>query len=285
MIELNSAFQSREVAAHYDDLDPFYREIWGEHVHHGLWRSAVSNSEQATRALITEVAEQARIQPADRVCDVGCGYGGTARLLVQAYGATVTALTLSEAQYHHAVHLDPGAANPRYFLRDWLANDLEAASFDVVIAIESSEHMASLETFFDEVARVLKPGGRFVVCAWLSRENPRSWERRLLLDPICREGRLRGMGSAVEYDRLARSAGLLPVHFQDVSRQVKRTWSVCAGRVLRGLICRRSYRQFLFRGPSTHRIFALTLLRIWLAYELGSMQYGILTAEKPSIVA
>ena len=26
------------VADHYDELDDFYREIWGEHVHHGLWR-------------------------------------------------------------------------------------------------------------------------------------------------------------------------------------------------------------------------------------------------------
>ena len=25
------------VADHYDELDPFYREIWGEHVHHGYW--------------------------------------------------------------------------------------------------------------------------------------------------------------------------------------------------------------------------------------------------------
>ena len=24
-------------ASHYDDLDQFYREIWGEHVHHGVW--------------------------------------------------------------------------------------------------------------------------------------------------------------------------------------------------------------------------------------------------------
>ncbi len=25
------------IADHYDALDPFYRSVWGEHVHHGLW--------------------------------------------------------------------------------------------------------------------------------------------------------------------------------------------------------------------------------------------------------
>jgi tocopherol O-methyltransferase len=140
--------------------------------------------------------------------------------------------------------------------------------------------MADLAAFFAEAHRVLKPGGRLVVCAWLSRDTPRPWETRHLLEPICREGRLRHMGSAAEYDRLAREAGLSPVAFQDVSRQVKKTWPLCARRVAAGIIRDPSYRRFLLRAPSRNKVFALTLLRIWLAYELGSMRYGILTAVK-----
>lgn len=274
-------FRTRDVAAHYDELDRFYREIWGEHIHHGLWQSRWETADEATRRLIAVVAGQAGLKAGDRVCDVGCGYGGTSRALAREYGARVTALTVSRAQYEHALTLDPAATNPTYLLRDWLENDLEPTSFDAVIAIESSEHMADLGAFFAEVARVLKPGGRFVVCAWLTSEEPRPWEKRFLLGPICREGRLRGMGSASEYHRLTQAAGLVPVDFQDVSRQVQRTWPICAWRVARGLLREPSYRRFLFRGKSANRIFALTLLRIWLAYELGSLRYGILTAIKP----
>jgi tocopherol O-methyltransferase len=170
MITSGLPFQTGEVAAHYDDLDSFYREIWGEHVHHGLWHSDTATAEEATHHLITEVAAQAQVQPGDRICDVGCGYGGTARTLVREHGAEVTALTISEAQYRYALSLEPSSINPIYLLRDWLTNGLEPASFDSVIAIESSEHMADLKAFFAEAARVLKPGGRFVVCAWLSRK-------------------------------------------------------------------------------------------------------------------
>ena len=203
------------------------------------------------------------------------------RALAREYGAEVTALTISRAQYEHCLALDPGTANPTYRLLDWLTAGFEPASFDAVIAIESSEHMDNLESFFGQAVRVLKPAGRLIVCTWLSRDNPNSWERRLLLEPICREGRLRGMGSTAEYRELAQAAGLVPVCFQDVSRQVKRTWPICAWRVARGLVREPSYRQFLARGKSSNKIFALTLLRIWLAYELGSMRYGILTAVKP----
>jgi tocopherol O-methyltransferase len=281
MITPRLAFDPEEVGTHYDELDRFYREIWGEHIHHGLWQSGRETAEQATRRLIAVVAEQAQVRPGVRVCDVGCGYGGTSRALAREYGARVSALTVSKCQYEHALAFDPGAGNPTYFLCDWLACAFEPASFEAVIAIESSEHMADLASFFAQAAKVLEPGGRLVVCTWLSSENPRSWERRLLLEPICREGRLRGMGSASEYRELARASGLDPIGFQDVSRQVKRTWPICARRVAGGLFTKPSYRQFLLRGKSSNKIFALTLLRIWLAYELGSMRYGILTAVKP----
>jgi cyclopropane fatty-acyl-phospholipid synthase-like methyltransferase len=281
MIKPRSPVQAREIADHYDDLDRFYREIWGEHIHHGLWQSRRDTAEEATRRLVTEVAANAGVRAGDRICDVGCGYGGTARLLAHEYGALVTGLTVSPLQFDHARTMTREQTNPVYLMRDWLASDLEPASFDAVIAIESSEHMDDLQRFFVEAERVLKPCGRLVVCAWLTRESPGSWERRFLLEPICAEGRLHGMGSASEHHLLARAAGLVPVGCRDVSRQVKRTWTVCTGRLMRGLIFKPAYRRFLLHGRSVNKVFALTLLRIRLAYELGSMRYCIMTAVKP----
>ena len=281
MITARSEFRVRDVADHYDDLDRFYREIWGEHVHHGLWTSSGATPEEAARQLVSVVADEARVTPGSDVCDVGCGYGATARMLAADPGARVTALTISPAQHAQALAVSAGAENPSYLLRDWLQNGLEPESFDAVIAIESTEHMADLRAFFAEARRVLRPGGRLVICAWLTRESPRRWEERLLLEPICREGRLRGMGTAQEYQDLARAAGLVPDGFQDVSRQVRRTWSICARRVALGLLREPSYRRFLFHGGSSNRIFALTVPRIWLAYVFGSMRYGILTATRP----
>jgi tocopherol O-methyltransferase len=281
MITPRTELPGGAVAAHYDDLDRFYQELWGEHIHHGLWRSGRERTEEAVRQLIDLVADLAAIAPGAAVCDVGCGYGGTARVLAREHGAAVTALTISPAQHAYAARVEPGATNPSYLLRDWCDNNLPPARFDAVIAIESSEHMADKPAFFAEACRVLRPGGRLVVCAWLSRPGPRPWEVRHLLEPICREGRLPGMATADEYHRLARDAGLIPVDFRDVTRQVKRTWPICAWRVVKGLALRPDYRRFLFAGASPDRVFALTLLRIWLAYELGSMRYGVLTAIRP----
>jgi len=38
MIYPDETQTAEEVASHYNDLDQYYRQIWGEHVHHGYWR-------------------------------------------------------------------------------------------------------------------------------------------------------------------------------------------------------------------------------------------------------
>lgn len=281
MIESRTEITSGAVALHYDELDHFYREIWGEHVHHGLWLTGREDPERAAAQLAELVAREAAAGTGTRVCDVGCGYGATARMLARDYGAEVTALTVSPAQHRFACEKEPGARNPRYLLCDWMENDLPPESFDAVIAIESSEHMGDKPAFFAAACRVLRPGGRCVVSAWLAREGASGLEDRLILEPVCREGRMPGMGTAADYRRFFEEAGFEFDSFRDLTRQVKKTWPVCAMRFLGGLCRKPAYARFLFNRHRRNRIFALTMLRIWLAYNTGSMRYGIFTANKP----
>src|SRR5437667_187331 len=75
MIQPRRPLAAGVVADHYQELDRHYREIWGEHVHHGLWRTGRETPLEAVEQLIAFVAEQAGIRPGDRVVDIGSGYG------------------------------------------------------------------------------------------------------------------------------------------------------------------------------------------------------------------
>ncbi len=269
-----------EIAGHYDELDHFYREIWGEHVHHGLWLRRGDSPAKAARQLVDLVARHAGIKPGDRVCDAGCGYGATARILAGELGAEVTGITLSPAQFRFASRTASASPNPSYLLGDWLENSLPAASFDSVIAVESSEHMPDKPAFFAQAARVLKPGGRLVVCSWLAKEDARAWESRLLLEPICREGRMPGIGDPQEYRRFYESAGFAVDHLEDLTARVKKTWPICARRFLVNLARKPAYARYLLNGHSRNRVFALTMFRIWLAYNLGSLRYAVFAGHK-----
>jgi tocopherol O-methyltransferase len=269
------------VAAHYDELDPFYREIWGEHVHHGYWATGRETPERATAALVELLADRLGLAPGQTVCDIGCGYGAAAQILAERHGVHVTGVTVSGAQAAIAGRRRPARGSLAVLRGDWLANDLPDRSFDRAYAVESSEHMADKGRFFAEAHRVLRPGGRLVVCAWLARPAPRPWEVRWLLEPICREGRLPGMGEKAEYLRLAEQAGFVTVAAEDLSGRVSRTWSVCARRVAGKLMTDSRYRCYLRDRRATDRVFALTLARLLLAYRTGSMRYGLMVFDRP----
>lgn len=264
------------VADHYDELDPIYRRVWGEHVHHGLWATGRETPAQAVEALVDTVGDRLRLLPGEACVDIGCGYGSTAGRLAVTRRVRVTGFTLSAEQAHYAAAHPVPDVDIR--LRDWLANGLPDASADAAWAIESSEHMVDKPRFFAEAHRVLSPGGRFVVCAWLAETDATGWKVRHLLEPICREGRLPSMGTREEYEAMAAAAGFVITGYEDVSRRVARTWPVCARRLMKALLVDRETRCLAL--GARNRIFVLSIPRLILAYRTGAMRYGIFTLAK-----
>jgi tocopherol O-methyltransferase len=266
------------VAAHYDELDPAYRRLWGEHVHHGYWRTGDESPAAAAEALTALVADRLAPGSGQRIVDIGCGYGATAAWIARRYGAEVTGFTLSSAQA--AVAIARAAPGFTCRCRDWLDNGLAGETFDAAYAIESSEHMVDKARFFAEAARVLKPGGRLVVCAWLEGAEATAWERRHLLEPICREGRLPSMGSRADYEALAAAAGFALEGYEDISRNVRRTWSICLRRLAKAVLADAEIRRLALSSSVRSRDFILSLPRLILAMRTGAMRYGVFAWRK-----
>lgn len=209
---------------------------------------------------------------------MGCGYGGPTRFFAGRYGARVVGLTLSNRQHEIAVERCATHETVRFLVCDWLANPFPPGRFEAVVAIESASHMRDKAAFLHECGRVLVPGGRVVVAAWLAAENPAPWSRNHLLGPICTDGRLAGLATASEYRRWMGEAGLTPLTFDDLTRTVRRTWTVCLQRMCGRLLRDREARRYLLDRATTERGFASAVVRIWLAYRIGALRYGIFSA-------
>ena len=93
--------------------------------------------------------------------DIGCGEGRFSRLLSQ-LGASVTGVDLTEALIARARAMSTGEA---YILGDAEdLNEVESDSFDLAVSYIVLVDLLDYRSAIGEAYRVLRPGGRFVVC-------------------------------------------------------------------------------------------------------------------------
>jgi tocopherol O-methyltransferase len=282
VIEPASRPTSSDVARHYDELDFFYRDVWGEHVHHGVWTGPSDDASvrTATLRLLFLAVQPLRLLPGQNVADIGCGYGAASRWLADTFGANVTGVTLSSAQAAEAHrHSEPSRGSVCYRVTDWLDNQFPSATFDAAIAIESLAHMTDKQRFFDELHRTLKPGGKAAIACWMAAGDPTRLERKLL-EKICDEGRFPGMGAIDEYLGIARRCGLHVAGHRDLSREVERTWRTIGRRLLAAVVTRKEYAATFVNRAFRERLFLLTLPRLMLAYHTGALRYGLIWLER-----
>ena len=111
------------------------------------------------------------------ILDVGCGGGQTLRrLLNRSKDAIVHGIDISDESVAKAREVNADLLDKRVFVQKASAAELPYAdcTFDLVTAVETVYFWPELPHCFEEVKRVLKPGGLFAIllevasaeCAW-----------------------------------------------------------------------------------------------------------------------
>jgi sarcosine/dimethylglycine N-methyltransferase len=111
-----------------------------------------------------ELLEVARIRADDRVLDIGAGLAGSARLLATSVGCRVDCIEMSPDYCVGAVLLNRlTGLEDRIEVHEGSALELPFAddSFDVVWMQNVGMNIADKRTLYEEISRVLKPGGRY----------------------------------------------------------------------------------------------------------------------------
>ncbi|KAK7757908.1 hypothetical protein SLS62_000286 [Diatrype stigma] len=102
---VSAASLKDRIKQHYEIASDYYYSLWGQHIHHGLFRDPRESKEEAQVNLIRYLLEISRLPRASRVLDVGCGLGGTSRFLAREHGCAVTGITISGRQVDIAKRL------------------------------------------------------------------------------------------------------------------------------------------------------------------------------------
>ena len=121
-----------------------------------------------------------------RVVDLGCGGGRNASEMMRIYPAAhVTALDYSRVSVEKAKAYNKdmiSAGRCTVLQADVSDLRLEADAFDLATAFETIYFWPGLEPCFAQVARVLKPGGVFMVCNESDGTDPASLKYEKIID-------------------------------------------------------------------------------------------------------
>ncbi len=164
LLQRNTVFRSRKnVTHHYDIPDAIYALFLDSDRQYScayFLREGMT-LEQAQEAKMRHIAAKLRLQPDQKVLDIGSGWGGLAFHLARNHGVTVKGLTLSRSQLDVAVRRAAErdlSDRVAFVLGDYRG---ESGRFDRIVSVGMFEHvgLSYYRPFFETVRRCLVDDG------------------------------------------------------------------------------------------------------------------------------
>lgn len=161
-----------------DHLSPSYDNRDEIALDSQMWRAGTS---QRCLRLVHEMA----IMPGSLVLDFGSGIGGPGRDIQAATGSCVVGINLSHQQLKTSLALSrlQRPADPRFadlVNADGQSLPFRSQTFEHVYSINMFYHIPAPQQALSEIARVLKPGGRFGLDDWFLTEHTADATRQKL---------------------------------------------------------------------------------------------------------
>ncbi len=155
------------ITYHYDVGNDFYR-LWLDRrmtYSCAYFITGEEDLDTAQQQKYEHICRKLRLQPGERLLDIGCGWGGLVLYAAQNYGVQAVGVTLSARQSEYAARQIAAAGmsgRAEVRLQDY--RDLADESFDKIVSVGMFEHVGRehLPEYFEHTRRLLRPGGLFL---------------------------------------------------------------------------------------------------------------------------
>jgi tocopherol O-methyltransferase len=266
-----------KIVEHYDVVSPYYRALWGEHLHHGYWITGEESKERAQVQLIEHLAKLANVFYGSDILDIGCGMGATSIYLAKQFHASTIGITISPVQVQMA---NKAAAESqlscKFLLMDAEAMEFQGQRFDVLWSTESISHYHDREKFFAAASKLLKPGGTFALTDWFKKDGLTPSETHKYIEPI-EQGMFVELQTMDQYQNYFTSNGFQVTHREILNKECAKTWDISLE-----IIQHKSFWELaLQHGPQFIKYLkAFQAMRA--GFASGNFVYGLFVAKVPA---
>ena len=180
----------RDAAAvqfHYDVGNDFYKLFLDRRLVYSCayFQTPADTLEQAQEQKLDLICRKLRLQPGERLLDIGCGWGGLVMHAAEHYGVKATGITLSNQQASLASERIASAGltdRCKVEIRDYRTLSADDR-YDKIASVGMVEHvgLSHLPVYFESAFRALRPGGLFLNhgIVSLTEARPRSFAEEI----------------------------------------------------------------------------------------------------------
>ena len=113
-------------------------------------------------AQLGKLLDVARLGPANRVLDLGCGNGAMAEYIADCTGAHISGIDFSPEALRQACRRSQGNPKPAFFVMSMDALTFAPGSFDTLISIDTL-YFVDIEPMIRRMKDLLAPGGQMLI--------------------------------------------------------------------------------------------------------------------------
>lgn len=165
--------QPRLVSRYHDAITRLYEFGWGQSFHFAP-RCSGEDFLASLRRYEKGIGDLLGLGPDVNVADFGCGVAGPLVTIAKATGANITGINLNAYQIGRGQRAlrRAGLQDTCSLLRaNYMDVPLDDGSFDAAYAIEAICHSPDRVRCFEEIHRLLRPGGELALADWCMTES------------------------------------------------------------------------------------------------------------------
>jgi ubiquinone/menaquinone biosynthesis C-methylase UbiE len=260
---------------YYESMNLALKRLNNEHtmLHYPFFVNETDSFIQAQQNLTDYCISLLKPLKDKKILEIGCGNGVQALYIFSRYNPlSITGIDLNKANIVIANYERDlaKAENVRFLVDDaQKLTNIPSDSIDVLLNIESAFHYPDKIAFINEVHRVLKPGGQYLIADLLSTRKKREGIMKIWGKPMVHH-----FWNIDRYDAELLKSDLAVDYQEDITLHVKKGWSF-----YRNWIPKIKRKAFLMNVA--FRIFYIINVRLIIHFLHKRQQYFIFVGHKP----
>jgi len=172
----NTIKKSKEnISRHYDLGNDFFSTWLDKTLTYscGIFNSSQETLEQAQINKYNKLINMVKPRKGDRVCEIGCGWGGFAEHLAKNFDVKLDCITISKKQYLYTLNrIRKAKLNHKVNVKMMDYRNLKN-KYDIIVSIEMIEAVGEkyLDKYFNIIKENLSPGGRGAIQAIVIKDE------------------------------------------------------------------------------------------------------------------